>query len=276
MIYRALCIGINTYPGNPLQNCVNDAVVAATRLEKIYGWQRRCLESGTIETPVRLAVNDRAESEDIRDKLKWLAQADRRILFQSGHGTQAAARNEGWEIDGLDEIFCAHDFSWSDESTWLRDDDYARLLWEGPPGAQTIFISDSCHSGDLVRDMRFNCDLAALDTTRGRERYLRPPADIEFRNEQARMLPTRRLASGAQTIAISACRSDQTCMDGGPADSHHGAFTGAFFKALENDPDLPLRDVVAAVNAYLGGHGYDQVAQFDAPPDLQSAAIWRP
>jgi hypothetical protein len=145
----------------------------------------------------------------------------------------------------------------------MRDNDYARILGCGPVGAQTIFISDSCHSGDLARDG-------------GRARYLRPPPDIEFRNAQARTLAPRRLVSGAQTIAISACRSDQTCLDGGPADSHHGAFTGAFFKVLEAEPDLPLREVVAAVNAYLGHHGYDQVAQFDAPDELRDLKIWRP
>jgi hypothetical protein len=244
----------------PLRNATFDAEDIAVRLEKVYGWTR---QNGA---EVRLCVNERATAAAIRERLTWLSKADRRFLFQSGHGTQAAARNRMEELDGLDEIFCAQNFDWIDESTWLRDDDYEAALIQGPEGAQTIFISDSCHSGDLARDAYA-------------PRYYPPPVDIEWRNRQAREagLPRRRLASMPQTIAISACRGDQTCQDGSPLSGRgNGAFTGAFKSLIDIDADMLLREMVNGVNTYLGRMGYDQVAQFDAPASLRDARIWRP
>lgn len=250
--YRSFCVGIDTYPRNPLKNCVHDAVDMAVLLEKVFGFSRR---NGVA---VRLLTDNRADASYIHERLDWFVSGSRPVygtVFQSGHGSQCADRN-GDELDGLDELFCPVDIDWNRRDTMLLDDDYASYFRRLPEGSRVIFISDSCHSGDLVKHIPyFN---AAPKT-------IMPPADISWRNHQAREagLDPRQLGADLPpgVTAISACRSDQVAMDGNPGDNENGAFTWGLLKVLANDPSRSLLDVVSRTRNLLSSHGYEQEPQ---------------
>jgi uncharacterized caspase-like protein len=245
-------VGVNTYPAAPLRFCVYDAEDLVRQLVKTFGFPI---------ADTRLLCDGRATAANIRERLAWVTKADRWTVYQSGHGTQAADRN-GDEVDRLDELFCPVDFDWSDPTTWLLDDDYARIFAKAKPGSRGLFISDSCHSGDLVRE------LGNPMTKHGRIKALQPPADIAWRNRVAREagLGLRRVGSElpANVVALSACRSDQTSIDGSPFPGRgNGAFTGALLQVLGKTPDAPLEAVIREINALLHPLGYPQEAQLD-------------
>jgi len=263
MLYRALIIGINAYPNAPLQNCVNDAEAWAVLLERTFGWSRR------KGCEIRLLCDARATASNIHERLEWLAQADRRVLFQSGHGAQMADY-DGDELDRLDELFCPVGFDWT-RAQALLDDDYHRYLTSGPPGARTVFVSDSCHSGDLARASR-------TGVWRGQPKRMQAPLDIAWRTRAAREdgLPLRGLTGLVpEVVAISACRSDQVAMDGNPGNGANGALTWALVAALRDNPGRSLTDAVADVNGVLGAAGYQQEAQITGP-EWKGEALFRP
>ena len=65
MANRALLVGINAYPGQPLNGCVNDVNDMAQFLVD------RC---GFSTDDIRLLVDDRATTDGIKERLAWLVQ----------------------------------------------------------------------------------------------------------------------------------------------------------------------------------------------------------
>jgi hypothetical protein len=75
VVNRALLVGINAYPGQPLLGCVNDVNDVANFLVD------RC---GFDSSDVRLVVDDRATTNNIKERLAWLSKGTGigdRILF---------------------------------------------------------------------------------------------------------------------------------------------------------------------------------------------------
>ena len=255
---RALLVGINAYPNSPLRGCVNDVVDMATFLTQ------RC---GFKHDEVRLLVDRRATTAAILSRLNWLVAGLRtgdRVLFQfSGHGVQLPTRAGGGEVDGLDEAICPVDFDWSEERA-IRDKDFARIFAGVPSGVEFVWISDSCHSGDLSRDMRTPLE--------GLARSIPAPADIEWRAESARaneLAPTALMSSAPQHFGlISGCESAQTSADANFGGRPNGALTRFLLDALHQDDGLehPLTTVISTVRSGLRQSGYSQVPQLEGDP----------
>jgi hypothetical protein len=142
---KALLVGINRYPAAPLRGCVNDVTDLAQFLVDSCGFAMG---------DVRLIADERATKTEITDRLNWLVDGakpgDRLFFHFSGHGTQMATRDHQGEIDGLDEVICPVDFDWTDDHV-IRDKDFRRVFGSIPEGCQFVWVSDSCHSGDLER-----------------------------------------------------------------------------------------------------------------------------
>lgn len=138
---KALCIGINDYPGtgSDLAGCVNDALDWAAALKK----------RGFNE--VRLLLDRRANGEAIRAGIKaLLAGAERGdlvVIQYSGHGS-FVPDEDGDEPDGTDECLCPYDVK---SHGPITDDELFELFSARPPGVQVFMISDSCHSGTVAR-----------------------------------------------------------------------------------------------------------------------------
>ena len=253
---RALLVGINEYPSSPLEGCVNDVTDMANFLVS------RC---GFALSEIRLLTDKRATRNGIVDRVNWLLRkvkkGDRILFHYSGHGAQLPTRNPSGEVDGLDEVICPVDFDWTDEHT-IRDKDFVKLFKNVPEGVEFIWISDSCHSGDLSR---------AIPPKGKKEKRLIAPADIQWRRQTAlceksiEPLTMVRAGSLLQGALISGCRSDQTSADAYFNKKPNGALTYFLLKELQKTNGLkaPLAVIIKNVRKSLKGNKFSQVPQLE-------------
>jgi hypothetical protein len=102
MAKKALCVGVNNYPGtrNDLQGCVNDARDWARLLSGTFGFR-------DVET----LLDGQATRSRIKKKLGELISKGRAgdvlVFTYSGHGTHVPDVGEKDEADGRDEAICA-------------------------------------------------------------------------------------------------------------------------------------------------------------------------
>lgn len=255
---RAFLVGINSYPGAPLRGCVNDVVDMANFLVEQCGFKKE---------EIRLLTDDRATTAGITERLNWLAKGlkkgDRVLFHYSGHGAQMATRNKKEEIDGLDEVICPVDFDWSVAHA-IRDKDFAKIFSTVPDGVEFIWVSDSCHSGDLSREISVHANKAYPC-----------PADFAWRNSAARSikeipLGLAKTATAINAALISGCKSDQTSADAMFANRANGALTYFLLHELNKTggKTLPLVSLVKAVNTSLKSHGYQQQPQLEGSPAI--------
>jgi metacaspase-1 len=175
----------------------------------------------------------------VRAAAKALKSGDLLFVTYSGHGGQIDDVS-GEEEDKKDETWCLYDGELIDDEVFLE-------LSRIPAGVRVLVLSDSCHSGTVIRAR------VPEGTTAGRSKMM-PPAVamrtyLEHKkfydklqrdatkaagkasvpspdNALARVAVSKRLTSianqcKASVILISGCQDNQTSMDG----DHNGAFT---------------------------------------------------
>ncbi len=262
---RALLVGINKYPGQPLNGCVNDVQDMANFLVSHCGFAM---------DDIRLLVDERATKEAIVERLHWLitgVKAGDRILFHySGHGAQVPTRNPQGEVDGLDEVICPVDFDWSDAHL-IRDKEFNELFAALPEGVDFVWISDSCHSGDLWRDM--TQPTVSIKT-------IIPPADINWRlhtafQKEIKIRSLEKAASNLNLALISGCKSNQTSADACFDNKYNGALTYFLLKELQSENGLnePLSAIVTNVCKALKKNHYSQVPQLEGADTVKSKSF---
>ncbi len=140
MAKKALCIGINNYPGTDmdLRGCVNDA----------EDWAATLAARGfTVQKLIDAQATKAAMASAIGALVKGGASGDSLVITFSGHGTYAPDKN-GDEPDGLDEGLCPYDIK---QGKVLIDDEIHQLFAQRAAGVRIVLISDSCHSGTVIR-----------------------------------------------------------------------------------------------------------------------------
>jgi hypothetical protein len=267
-LLRALCVGINAYPGEArLSGCVNDA----------NAWAR--VFRGLQFEQVDLLVDEDATQDRIRQELQALVRAgspgDVLVFQYSGHGTtfsdQAGA---GDEDDGQDEAIVPVDFS---DGRFLLDDELFEIFGSLRDGVALTCFFDCCHSGTISRAV-ISTMAREIHESRGgdvRARFIDPtPAMIaEYR---ARRAATRGLRSRAardvesmKVVTFSACRDDELALES----DGHGRFTSivaplvqaAFDAGTSND------DFQQGISAAFGAEASQHPAL-----DCASSALNRP
>jgi hypothetical protein len=283
---RALVVGVNRYadPRNDLRGCVNDALWWSNVLTTKFGFD--------APKAVRMLLDQRATTANIVERLHWLVDGaepgDTLVFAFSGHGTQVVDTDytDGGpeEPDGLDEALCPHDLSW--DGRIVTDDTLGEIFGSLPEGVQLLIASDSCHSGDLRRNV-------LDDVSRGK--FVAPPMDIVARNPVARSTvyendaAVQAAVSGQLTrpdagyrktagrgILVSGCRSDQTSMDSYIGRKYCGAFTyflGAVLR--EYNYDVTYQQLVRDVNRNLRKFGYEQEPQLECPSEWRDRKFLR-
>lgn len=140
MAKKALCIGINDYPGTgmDLAGCVNDA----------QDWAAVLAARGFSVQKLLDAQATKAAMVDAMGGLIGKAAAgDSLVITYSGHGTYAPDTS-GDEADGLDEALCPYDIK---QGKVLLDDEIHELFSRRAAGVRIVLLSDSCHSGTVTR-----------------------------------------------------------------------------------------------------------------------------
>ncbi len=217
---RALLVGIDAYPTQPLAGCAGDINnLAALLLDE------RHFAFGEI----RLLADNRATHRAMVDGLRWLfgcaSPGDRLYFHFSGHGAQVPSGPHG----ELFEALCPFDFDWSPEKALARRD--LAGLWAAlPNGVSLTWTLDASFAGELAPE-------AARAVAAPRGRTFRAPdslaREIERRRELnggARPLLSPRMAE--RSLLLAACWSDEVAsevsFDGRP----RGAFSSALVRTL--------------------------------------------
>jgi hypothetical protein len=161
-----------------------------------------------------------AVTAGIRRVASKLDPGDLFLLSYSGHGGQVRDPS-GEEADWEDETWVLWDRQ-------LLDDELYALWAAFKPGVRILVLSDSCHSGSVVRDMFYEASPANADSS---SRFKFIPRDVEDRTYEAHRAEYDALqqsfakgdeaAVGAAVVLISGCQDSQYSRDG----DRNGLFT---------------------------------------------------
>src|SRR5688500_6533382 len=168
---KALIIGIDKYQieGANLAGCKNDAKDFANTL----------LVLGFPPSNIKILTDERATKTNVIKRLEWLIKnakfGDVLVYYQCSHGSQKTDLDNDEEgTDSLDEMPILHNFSWTDESTHLTDDDlYNYFTGKTPHGVRCEVILDTCFSGTGTRSL--------LKSGSKTARFLPPPLEQRMR-----------------------------------------------------------------------------------------------
>jgi hypothetical protein len=247
---RALCIGINEAQGAPpLAGCVNDARDFAKALAG------RGFEVTTL-------FDSQATKKNILDGLARLVDVTRSgetaVSTISCHGTTVPDYN-GDEPDGRDEALCPYDLM----DGVILDDELHEIFSAARYGARIVLISDSCHSGSV---MRF-ANLEQADT-RAKIRYLPPEVFLSKRElkdaKAVENTPLRGVIRPPEGVLISGCADPEYSYDAWFNRRANGAFTYVALKALERlPPKGTYKDWHGIIRGALPSIQFPQTPQID-------------
>jgi metacaspase-1 len=263
MAKRALIVGVNDYApigsgGPDLNGCVNDARDLANTL----------VICGFPALNVQILTNQNATKSNIITRLTRLVNTSKKgdslVFYYSGHGTRVANIGADFEVDGLDEAICPHDFA---TSGVLRDDEIAVILNRLPAGVNLDVIFDCCHSGSGTKKM----NLVDLDgnPTNETARFIQPNLEDEFYATHYRELETKTkgkknnsmkqliVANTMKHTLFAACKDNQEAMEGTLGGQTRGYFTYHLCRALKatngnikrNVLDTQIANSLRAMNA---------------------------
>lgn len=240
MARRALCIGINDYPGtdSDLSGCVNDA----------RDWSAELQGRGFEVTTLLDAQATRAAMIAAIEALIAGAQKNDTLVFTySGHGTWVVDK-DGDEPDGRDEALCPWDI---DRKGPLLDDEIRPLFDSRGAGVRLLLISDSCHSGSVTRG-----DDSDLDPGGPRARFLPPEAWMKAgelpdapRASALTLVGGMRRAGG--DLLLAGCRDEEYSWDTSFGGRPNGAFTFYALKTLREKKPQTYAQWHAAIRKYL-------------------------
>lgn len=225
---RAVCIGINDYPGtgNDLHGCVNDAHDWAAELTT-RGYSTSVLtDADACYDNVVAALCEAVQNTGYRDRL---------VITYSGHGTYVPD-NSGDEADHYDEAIVLHDFA---DNGFLIDDDLDRIFSERNYGARIVFVADSCFSGTVSRLVQ----PSSISTARFLD-----PAYLGIVN----LPPKPRspiLRAENRVLLMSGCAEHEVSYDAFYAGRGNGAFTRAALDAFQDG--LSYRAWMERVQRYV-------------------------
>ena len=261
MAKKALCIGINDYPGagSDLSGCVNDANDWKTALE-------------SRDFTVRLLLNDQATKEamykDIQRLVREGRAGDALVISYSGHGSWVPDLDND-EPDARDEVLCPYDIG---QNRPLTDDELYDIFAERERGVRIAFISDSCHSGTVIRFAP-----PSNGASKPRVRFL-PPANFlppsllpvaAARAARREYGPPRPFGG----VLLSGCQDTEYSYDAEFNGRPNGAFTYFALKALESlPPSANYSDWFKAIRERLPSQNYPQKPNFEG---TQSQKAWR-
>ena len=263
---QALLVGINDYKSiDGLMGCINDVTNVRNVIKTFFGYSN---------SEIRVLTDGRATKSNILTRLEKMVETARKgdhIIFHfSGHGSQIRDRDNDELTDHLDELICPWDMNWDDG--FITDDMLRHILDRLLPGVKMEIILDSCHSGTGTRE------LLGEDF---RNRFLRPPVDIEcrFQGEEEKLKPTRSFRGDPviqmNHVLWAACKDNQTSADAYIDGRYNGAFTYYFCKHIRENKGAILReDLHARVNESLTHHSFSQTSQLECNSGLKEGKIF--
>lgn len=226
----ALTIGLNSvdpshYGGwsGPLNACEADAEdMAALAKSQGFGVKALLTKEGTRGNV----------SAEMSRAAKELGPADIFVLTYSGHGGQLPDLNGDEYSDAQDETWCLYDGE-------LTDDELNAHLAGFKPGVRVVVLSDSCHSGSVVKLAYYNGALPqSAPESRSRQvayRFMPSPIALRTYRDNRKFYDTilkdPKIAKAAKAVKayvllISGCQDNQLSADG----DFNGLFTAQLLR----------------------------------------------
>jgi hypothetical protein len=259
MAKKALCVGINDYPGegSDLNGCVNDAKAWAELLTKNYSFPSASL---------KLLLDSQATKASILDGLKKLLSGaksgDVLVFTNSSHGTYLA--DTGGDEALYDEALCPYDC----DQNLIVDDELRELFSGLAKGVAFTVISDSCHSGTVTR-AAINENIPWLKTPDDRRvRFLHP----SLIGKSALSNPFKAVARGKvkhpqskmKDVLLSGCTSSEYSYDALIGGKYHGAMTYFAIQAIRDAGySITYAQLCSRLNYLLDEAGYPQHPQLE-------------
>ena len=262
MSKKAICIGINNYPGthNDLNGCVNDMDDWSALLSMQFGFDVSKLADGEATADRILAV--------LSDLIDGATDGDRLVVTFSGHGSYELDGADADEADNYDETMCAHDRN-------ILDDEIRAIIGRLADGAYLTVISDSCHSGTVTRNM------------------LRPPSEegeVQYpmlarympmdnhRQFDTMRVPTRHRffgsGAGMNHLLLTGCTAVQLSYDAWIDGQFNGAMSANAIKLIKADPEMTYQQFHDKLRGVLPSRVYPQSPQLEGPEALRNRKIF--
>ncbi len=197
---RALCIGIDSYPRQPLAGCIRDAQTWAEALRG-FGFETEMLLDRDATRDAILAGIERLIAG---------GQPGDVLVFQyAGHGTYFDDEN-GDEDDRRDEALCPIDL---DTGAVVLDDEVRELFAQLGDNVNLTSFIDCCHSGSITR-------MAFRPGQDMRQRTITPtPAmrdfyrDLKAKQGRSRSAAPVRRAVARRDVTFAACQDHEVAWE---------------------------------------------------------------
>jgi len=241
---KALCVGINDYPGtsNDLKGCVNDAADWGALLQE-YGF--------TVET----LLNGQATRDNIMTGLEALvsqATPDDVVVFTySGHGT-SVSDTDADEGDGYDEALYVYDGV-------LKDDALRAVIAGLNPEASLIVISDSCFSGTVTRVL-----------SQGAPRYMPSGQAVTGPLRQRVLYPEANM----NEILITGCSDSEYSYDALLSGRYNGAMTRYAIDTIKANRSASYTEFHTALRQILPSQAYPQSPQLEGNAGQKTSRLF--
>ena len=259
MAKKALCVGINDYPGegSDLNGCVNDARAWADLLIKNYSFP-----SGSVSLLLDAQATKAAIMDGLKKLLAGAKSGDVLVFTNSSHGTYLA--DTSGDEPMYDEALCPFDC----DRNLIVDDDLRELFAGLPKGVAFSVISDSCHSGTVTR-AAINENIPGLKTPDDRRvRFLHPSligkSVLANPFQAVDRSKVKYPQSKMKDVLLSGCTASEYSYDALIGGKYHGAMTYFALQAIrEANYDLTYSQLRSRLLYLLDEAAYPQHPQLE-------------
>jgi hypothetical protein len=247
MTKRALCVGINDYPGDgsDLKGCVNDANAWAALLRDRFGFAAENVTLLLDQQATKAAI-----LKGLRTMVTGAKAGDELVFTNSSHGTYVT--DADGDDDLYDEALCPYDCA----KNLIVDDELRELFALLPKGVKLTMISDSCHSGTVTR-----AAIAGAPDER-RVRFLDPSLIGRDKLDNPRKAKPKngKFPEGQmKEVLLSGCTPIEYSYDALIDGTYHGAMTHFALKAIRDaDYDITWSELHETLGSMLELNGYPQ------------------
>lgn len=268
MSKKAVCIGINNYPGtnNDLNGCVNDMHDWADLLTDQYGYN------------VAKLADDAATADAVLNALTGLVDGasagDSLALTFSGHGRYLLDGPDADESDNYDEAICAHD-------RHIIDDEIRNIINRLPSSVFLTVVSDSCHSGTVTRKL---LDRARTNDDPTKPEYPTLARYMPLENHKkfdTIMVPIRHRSfgsgAGMNHLLLTGCTAVELSYDAWINGRFNGAMTANAISIIRQNPTATYDQFHAQLSGDTGvlpSRYFPQTPQLEGPASLRNRTIF--
>ncbi|KAG7646521.1 Metacaspase-8 [Arabidopsis thaliana] len=236
MAKKALLIGIN-YPGTAveLRGCVNDVHRMQKCLIELYGFANKDIVIMIDTDKSCIQPTGKNICEELKRLIASGQSGDFLVFHYSGHGTRIPPGIEDSDDStGFDECITPCDMN------LIKDQQFREMVSRVKEGCQLTIISDSCHSGGLIQEVKEQIG----------ESHMKPVDKVKEQIEESHMKqPKLGIASYFLNIVmnlLATCGVSKSQRDrGGGEESFRGEIE------LEKDETLDIKTRYLPFESYL-------------------------